>query len=241
MTTASSTVLGRNGELDGRRYPGILLEQPACAEWICRKLFRQFVSESHSPSEPLLAPLAQAFRESNYQIKVPVERILRSSLFFDAARAAAPGEEPGRIRRGYDPVAGSPQPDGRGSGPGRGLRRRWVRASMRRRASPAGKVDRPGSTRPRCSPAPTWPCASSPRTTRPSAGVATRDRWPLATVRAGPTQAARFLLDLLVSWPLDPKVRDPIVKAAASKDAGPDAAVRDAARRILTLPEYQLT
>ena len=69
--------------MDRRRYPGILLEQPACAEWICRKLFRQFISDSHLPSEALLAPLARAFRESNYQIKVPVARILRSRLFFD--------------------------------------------------------------------------------------------------------------------------------------------------------------
>ncbi len=43
------------------------------------------MSDSQSPSERLLAPLAQAFRESNYQIKVPVARILRSRLFFDAA------------------------------------------------------------------------------------------------------------------------------------------------------------
>ena len=43
------------------------------------------MSDSHSPSEQLLAPLAQAFRESNYQIKVPVARILRSRLFFDDA------------------------------------------------------------------------------------------------------------------------------------------------------------
>ena len=60
------TVLGRKGNWTGDDIPSILLDQPACPEWICRKLFRYFVSESHSPSEALLAPLARAFRESGY-------------------------------------------------------------------------------------------------------------------------------------------------------------------------------
>ena len=48
-----------------------------------RKLFRYFVSDTETPSETLLAPLAAAFRESNYQIAKPVAMILRSNLFFD--------------------------------------------------------------------------------------------------------------------------------------------------------------
>ena len=79
------TVLGRKGNWSGDDIPGILLDQPACAEWICRKLFRYFVSEFEDPSEALLAPLARAFRESGYQIRVPVAMILRSNLFFDAS------------------------------------------------------------------------------------------------------------------------------------------------------------
>ena len=39
---------------------------------------------------------------------------------------------------------------------------------------------------------------------------------------------------------LDPKVRDSILKAAAAKDIDSEVAARDAVRRILTLPEYQL-
>ena len=62
---------------------GSCSQQPACAEFICRKLFRYFVSETQAPSDALIAPLAQAFRESHYQIEVPVAMILRSNLFFD--------------------------------------------------------------------------------------------------------------------------------------------------------------
>ena len=77
------TVLGQTGNFDGDDIPGILLEQPACAEFICRKLFRHFVSETDTPSDALIAPLAAAFRDSGYQIQEPVEMILRSNLFFD--------------------------------------------------------------------------------------------------------------------------------------------------------------
>jgi hypothetical protein len=54
-----------------------------------------------------------------------------------------------------------------------------------------------------------------------------------------PEAAARFLMDLLLPGPLEPQVRDPILKAAAT-GIDSDLAVREAARRILTLPEYQL-
>src|SRR5262249_55377314 len=59
------------------------LDQPACAEFICRKLFRHFVSDALQPSAALIAPLARSLRESSYCISVPVATILRSNLFFD--------------------------------------------------------------------------------------------------------------------------------------------------------------
>ncbi len=55
-----------------------------------------------------------------------------------------------------------------------------------------------------------------------------------------PQEAARFLLDLLVPAPFEPSVREPIIKAVMAKAADGDAALRDAARRVLNLPEYQL-
>jgi hypothetical protein len=55
-----------------------------------------------------------------------------------------------------------------------------------------------------------------------------------------PAEGARFLLDLLLPGPLESSVRDPILSAVAARAAEGDAALRDAARRILNLPEYQL-
>src|SRR5580658_4041142 len=56
------SVLGQTGAWDGDDIPRILLAQPACAEFVCRKLFRQFVSDTTTPSDALIAPLAKAFR-----------------------------------------------------------------------------------------------------------------------------------------------------------------------------------
>jgi hypothetical protein len=233
-------VLGRTGNWTGDDIPGILLEQPACAEWICRKLFRYFISDSQPPSEALLAPLAQAFRESNYQIKVPVARILRSRLFFDpivrSRRVKSPVEFTVGTIRAMEVIkptveaAGAaeacvamgqslyapPSVAGWERGPA------WISSTtMLSRANLALRLlaDDDEALGRRCNPA----------------ALAARHGFPR------PEQAGPFLLDLLIPGLRDPRVREPILKAATAKDSAPDAALRDAARRILTLPEYQLT
>ena len=77
------TILGKTGKFKGDDVPSILLEQPSCAEFLARKLFRQFISEIDPPSESLLAPLAAGLRASRYDIKAAVGTILRSNLFHD--------------------------------------------------------------------------------------------------------------------------------------------------------------
>ena len=77
----TKTILGRSGPFRGDDLPAILLDQPACAEFLCGKLFRLFVSEVDEPSAELIAPLARAFRDSGYRVRVPVEIVLRSRLF----------------------------------------------------------------------------------------------------------------------------------------------------------------
>jgi uncharacterized protein (DUF1800 family) len=79
----SKTIFGRTGRFEGGDVARILLDQPACAAFLCRKLFRQFVSDVDSPSDALIAPLAEALRSNDYNIRVPVELILRSRLFHD--------------------------------------------------------------------------------------------------------------------------------------------------------------
>ena len=79
----AKTVLGRTGAWRGDDVAEILLDQPACAEFLARKLFRLFFSDVDEPPPDLLAPLAQAYRASGYETMAAVRLILRSRLFHD--------------------------------------------------------------------------------------------------------------------------------------------------------------
>jgi uncharacterized protein (DUF1800 family) len=232
------TVLGRKGNWTGDDIPGILLDQPACGEWICRKLFRYFISESHSPSEALLAPLARAFRESGYQVRVPVATILRSTLFFDPSmrrrRVKSPVEFAVGTVRALEVLKPTVAPAALArscvqmgqslyappSVAGWEWGRAWINsATLLARANLVLALlsDDEAMGR-RCDPA----------------KLAARHGFHR------PADAAQFLLDLLIPGPVEAPVKDPLLKAVAAKSADRDGAVRDAARRILNLPEYQL-
>jgi uncharacterized protein (DUF1800 family) len=63
----------------------ITLEQPACAEFLCRKLYRFFVNEAKEPTAELLKPLAEELRTHKYSIRHVLGIILRSQHFYSAA------------------------------------------------------------------------------------------------------------------------------------------------------------
>jgi uncharacterized protein (DUF1800 family) len=63
----------------------IALEQPACALFLCRKLYRFYVSEVDEPTPALLEPLAEELRASNYSVRQVLTTIFRSRHFYDRA------------------------------------------------------------------------------------------------------------------------------------------------------------
>jgi uncharacterized protein (DUF1800 family) len=63
----------------------ITLAQPACAQFLCKKLYRLLVNEVEGPTAELLAPLAQELRDHNYDMAHVVSIILRSRHFYAAA------------------------------------------------------------------------------------------------------------------------------------------------------------
>lgn len=79
------TILGRKGHWAAGDVVRIALEQPACARFIVRKLFRELVSETVEPSGDMLEPLAQEFRIRNYDIGWLVSKLLRSWVFYSTA------------------------------------------------------------------------------------------------------------------------------------------------------------
>jgi uncharacterized protein (DUF1800 family) len=78
----TKTVLGKTGPWNGDDVMRILLEQPACARFLVRKLYRFFVSETHEPGDRLLEPLADEFRKSDGDVGAVVRTILSSRFFF---------------------------------------------------------------------------------------------------------------------------------------------------------------
>ncbi len=62
----------------------IVLEQPAAARFLVRKLYHFLVSENVQPPDAFLQPLADAFRASDYDIAALVRTVLHSRHFFSA-------------------------------------------------------------------------------------------------------------------------------------------------------------
>jgi uncharacterized protein (DUF1800 family) len=80
----AKTFLGQTGDWDGDDVLRVLLEQPGCAKFLARKLYQFFVNENLPAPDAFLAPVADAFRKSDYDIAVPVRMILRSKHFYSA-------------------------------------------------------------------------------------------------------------------------------------------------------------
>jgi uncharacterized protein (DUF1800 family) len=234
----SKTVLGRTGKLDGDDIPGVLLDQPACAEFLCGKLLRAFVTETDAPPPALVAPLAEAFRKSGYDIRVPVAMILRSNLFYDPAvvrrRVKSPVEHAVGTIRALEVVKPTVQADA--------LANACAQMGQSLYAPPSVAGWDGG---------PAWANSTTmlARTNFALALLSPDDPAlgkrldPVAlAARYGSTGApgvVRFFADLLVQDAFDAKVRAS-VEATARKVKSPSAAAREAAALVLTAPEYQL-
>jgi uncharacterized protein (DUF1800 family) len=100
------SVLGRKGKWKGDDIVRICLDQSAAPRFIARKLFRFLVSETETPSDQLLEPLAQQLCKSDYDFGALVRTVLRSNLFFSPAiyrgRVKAPVDFALGIARGLE-------------------------------------------------------------------------------------------------------------------------------------------
>jgi uncharacterized protein (DUF1800 family) len=101
-------VLGERGNFDGDQLVALLLEQPACARFLVRKLFRFLIADEPPvgdgdsataqvagtpnstavrPSDEFIEPLARQLRESGYDIAGVVRMMLASNYFYSSAVA----------------------------------------------------------------------------------------------------------------------------------------------------------
>lgn len=82
--TGEKTVLSQSGRFDGENGVRIVLEQPHLERFLARKWFRFFVADEPQPSDELLQPLADCFREHELRIAPAIKMLLHSNLFFSA-------------------------------------------------------------------------------------------------------------------------------------------------------------
>jgi uncharacterized protein (DUF1800 family) len=79
------TFLKQTGKWKPADIVRITLEQPACATFLCKKLYRFLVNEDQDPAADLLEALAQELRDHKYDIKHVVGLILQSRHFYSDA------------------------------------------------------------------------------------------------------------------------------------------------------------
>ncbi len=78
----TKTVLNQTGKFGGEQAVDIILQQPAAAKFIVRKLTHFFMFDEPAVPDKLINPLADSFRKSDYNVGLLVEKILSSQLFF---------------------------------------------------------------------------------------------------------------------------------------------------------------
>ncbi len=86
------TIAGQSGHDDFADVVDITLAQRPVAEFVCKKLFEHFCYPS--PSDAVVRELARTLRESGYDLKVIVRRMLKSEAFFSARSRAGQVKSP---------------------------------------------------------------------------------------------------------------------------------------------------
>ena len=88
--SGTKTVLGQTGNWDGGDVVRIVLEQPAAARFLVRKLYRFFVSEADQVPEALLEPLVRIVPQERLRHRGALcGRFFRRDIFIRAMRFAS--------------------------------------------------------------------------------------------------------------------------------------------------------
>ncbi|OYU96535.1 MAG: hypothetical protein CFE21_09125 [Bacteroidetes bacterium B1(2017)] len=96
----STTITGRSNSQAGLDELNDLLTmifaQQEVAKYICRKLYRYFVYYviDESVETNVIVPLANLFRNNNYELKIVVETLLKSEHFYDVLNQACMIKQP---------------------------------------------------------------------------------------------------------------------------------------------------
>lgn len=93
------TILGETSNFDADTLIDLILDQPATAEFIASKLWKLLVSDT-PPTSNQLKPLANLFRDSDYDIKTLYRQTLRSDAFWQTSNRASIVHSPASLTIG---------------------------------------------------------------------------------------------------------------------------------------------
>ena len=106
----TKTFLGRTGGYSGDDIVDIIMEHPATAQFVCRKLFTFFVHDD--PEAATLTSLARTFNDTRYSVKAVMRQILTSPDFYSSKAYRAKIKSPAEFVAGTVRVLGI-ETDGR--------------------------------------------------------------------------------------------------------------------------------
>jgi uncharacterized protein (DUF1800 family) len=81
----NKSFLGVSGNYDGDDAIKIILRQPAASLFLAKKLIRFFVFDDPPVSDALAEPIAKLLRETEYDVRRAVSRILSSRVFYSSS------------------------------------------------------------------------------------------------------------------------------------------------------------
>jgi uncharacterized protein (DUF1800 family) len=108
-TEASVTVLGKTAKFDVNSLIDHIFTQKATAEFICRKLYKEFVY--YKPNEAFVLQMAAVLRSNNYEIKPLLKFLFTSDEFYTAAYIGSKIKNPTELMVGASKLLELPSPD----------------------------------------------------------------------------------------------------------------------------------
>lgn len=108
-TETSVTVLGKTAKFDLNTLIDHIFTQKATAEFICRKLYKEFVC--FKPNEAFILQMANVFRSNNYELKPLLTFLLTSDEFYTPSYLGSKIKNPTELMVGACKLLELPTPD----------------------------------------------------------------------------------------------------------------------------------
>jgi uncharacterized protein (DUF1800 family) len=108
-TETSVTVLGKTAKFDLNTLIDHIFTQKATAEFICRKLYKEFVC--FKPNEAFVLQMANVFRSNNYELKPLLTFLLTSDEFYTPSYLGSKIKNPTELMVGACKLLELPTPD----------------------------------------------------------------------------------------------------------------------------------